>query len=98
MGRGHLGWTKKISVNEWCLVSCVCIYDGGGHKDRQAMSVDDDGVCVCLYLLKRYWQELDMQQCSISLFVLHVSRPFIHSLHSRLLILTKGNAVSYPLG
>lgn len=49
MGRGHLFWTKKISVNEWCLVSSVGVL-GGGQKqlgrERQTSHGGDAGVYV----------------------------------------------------
>ena len=46
MGRGRLCWTKKISVNEWCLVSSVCVYGGQKQwgRERQAMLV----MVVCM--------------------------------------------------
>lgn len=64
-------WTKKISVNEWCLVSSVGVLGGGGknswvEKDRQAMVV----MPVCMYESEEDGKQFDMLQCIIrSLFV-----------------------------
>lgn len=47
---GGICWTKKISVNERCLVSSVCVcLCNDGVRNRQRSHGGDDGVSACIW-------------------------------------------------
>lgn len=74
MGRGHLCWTKRISVNEWCLISSMFVLIGGTGGSRQPRRGRQAMLVMVLYMYVIVYggdmevdrKEFDTFQCVIA--------------------------------